>query len=388
MRILRWLAGIILALAVAAGLGWLWKGDEIRRLMVVNTLFEPEHITQNFSNMDAAFLHVDLPAGPGPASPLPKGASITLPDSTRAMMEARQVTSFLVLKDGVIRHEDYLRGTGPEDRRISWSIAKSYLSALFGVVLAEGHIDSLDDPVRKYDPRLAGTAYDAATVRDVLNMTSGVRFNEDYFDYHSDINRMGRVLALGREMDAFTLDLTETDRAPGQQWQYVSIDTHVVGMVIRGATGRSASELMAEKILAPLGLEQGGTYLTDGAGVAFVLGGLNFSTRDYARFGQMMLQDGRAGEVQVVPAEWIEQSLQPDAPTQPGQIGYGNQWWFPVDAQPGEAFGHGIYGQYLYLDRERDVLIVSTATDRNFREPGTKTAWVAEFRKIARALAP
>lgn len=388
MRILRWLGGVGLALVVVAGIGWIWKGEELRRLLVVNTLFEEDYIVENFSHMGDAFLTVDLPRGAGPVSPMPQGAEMELPDGVAEWIEARDVTSLLVLKDGAIRHQSYYLGTDAFDHRISWSIAKSYLSALFGVVYAEGAIDSLDDPVTKYVPELTGTAYDGATIRNVLNMASGVTFDEDYLDYDSDINRMGRVVALGRALDDFTAELTETFATPGDTWQYVSIDTHVIGMVIRGATGRPVSELLTEKILQPLGLERDGYYITDGDGVAFVLGGLNFITRDYARFGQMILQNGTYNGQQIVPAEWIEASTSPSAPTETGKLGYGYQWWFPRDAQPGEVFGNGIYGQVMYLDRERDVLVITTAADRRFREAGSTDERIAMFRKIARALAP
>ncbi|MFK7752941.1 MAG: serine hydrolase domain-containing protein, partial [Sedimentitalea sp.] len=174
--------------------------------------------------------------------------------------------------------------------------------------------------------------------------------------------------------------------APGEGWQYVSIDTHVVGMILRGATGRSIPDLLSEKIIAPLAPERAGHYLTDGAGVAFVLGGLNLTTRDYARFGQMIAQNGRVGEQQIVPAEWVAASTAASAPTKPGNIGYGYQWWIPVGATPGEFLGRGIYGQYLYIDQTRNVVIVSTAADRNFRGAGIHAGNIAMLRDIANAL--
>jgi CubicO group peptidase (beta-lactamase class C family) len=159
------------------------------------------------------------------------------------------------------------------------------------------------------------SAYAGASIEDVLLMSSGVTFDEDYLDPSSDINKMGRVLALGRSMDAFTADLTETFQPAGSAWQYVSIDTHVLGMVLRGATGKSIPALLSEKVVAPLGLEAAPYYVTDGYGTAFVLGGLNMRTRDYARFGQMVLQDGKHNGRQIVPADWLRQSTVPLAKT-------------------------------------------------------------------------
>jgi CubicO group peptidase (beta-lactamase class C family) len=215
-------------------------------------------------------------------------------------------------------------------------------------------------------------------------MSSGVQFNEDYFDFWSDINKMGRVLALGQSMDGFAAGITATQSTPGERWQYVSIDTHVLSMVIRGATGRSIPDLMSEKIIQPLGLEADPYYLTDGYGVAFVLGGLNLRTRDYARFGQMILQNGEWDGQQIVPADWIAASTIRSAPTRPGARGYGYQWWMPSDGRDGEFFGHGVYGQYIYIDRATGTVIAANSADRGFRQPGVQEGNIEMFRKIAR----
>lgn len=382
----KWLGRILLALVLAAVAIGVWKREELTRLMAVNSLFSAEKIVQNFSHMDRAFLTVPVPRGPLATSELSYGPETELPEGTAQWIEARAVTSLLVMKDGEIRYEEYFLGTGPDDRRISWSLAKSYLSALFGVLLEEGAIESLDDPVTRYAPTLAGSAYDGASIRNVLNMASGVVFDEDYLDKSSDINRMGRVVALGGTLDDFTASFTETFAAPGEAWKYVSIDTHVIGMVIRGATGRPVADLLAEKIIAPLGQDHDGFYLTDGTGTAFVLGGLNFTTRDYARFGQMILQDGAYGGRQVVPSAWIAESTAASAPTEPGRIAYGYQWWIPKGAHDGEFLARGIYGQYIYIDQASDVVIVVTAADRRFRDDGVDDANTAMFRRIAQSL--
>ncbi len=382
----KWLGRILLALILAAVVVGFWKREELQRLLAVNSLFSEEKIVENFSNMDAAFLTTPLSRGDGPTSELAYGAELELPEGMENWIEDRAVTSLLIMKDGKIRFEEYYLGTAPDDRRISWSIAKSYLSALFGILMNEGVIASLDDPVVQYAPKLKGSAYETATIRNVLNMASGVTFDEDYLDFNSDINRMGRVVALGGELDEFAAALQDSFAEPGETWQYVSIDTHVIGMVIRGATGRGVAELLMGKIIGPLGLEHDGYYITDGTGVAFALGGLNFTTRDYARFGQMILQDGKYGENQIVPAGWIADSTAASAPTQPEKIGYGYQWWIPVGAHDGEFMGRGIYGQYLYFDQPKGVLIVTTGADRKFREPGVNENNIEMFRKVAERL--
>ncbi|ESW59723.1 MAG: 6-aminohexanoate-dimer hydrolase [Rhodobacter sp. CACIA14H1] len=377
-RLIRILAVLLILLAAAA----LWKREEITRLMAVNSLFSEATIVENFSHMDRLFLTRPLSRGDGPVSPLPKGPEAALPPEVQDWITARNVTALVILKDGQIVHESYHQCTTPDDLRISWSVAKSFLSALFGIIHAEGKV-GIDDPVTQYVPDLKGTAYDGTTVRHILTMSSGVAFNEDYMDFWSDINRMGRVLALGQSMDGFAASLKARDADPGTRFHYVSIDTHVLGMIIRGATGEDIPDLLERHILGPMGFEKAPYYLTDGYGVSFVLGGLNVTTRDYARFGQMIADGGQWQGRQIVPRDWIDQSTRPSAP---GGAGYGFQWWIPDGAGPGEVTAQGIYGQYVWIDRSRNVVIVVNAADRGFEDEGVGAANFALFRKIAAGL--
>ncbi len=385
-RILKWAGRVLLALILAAAVVGLWKREEIARLIAVNTLFSEEKIVTNFSGMERAFLTVPVPRGDGPVSDLPRGPEMTLPADVTDWVETRNVTSLLVLHNGRIRHESYHLGTTAQDRRISWSVAKSFLAALIGISLERGEIDSLDDPVTRYAPRLADSAYDGVTLRQLLQMTSGLEFDEDYLDYDSDINRMGRVLALGGSMDGFAAGLSARAAPPGTRWKYVSIDTHALAMALRGATGRPLPGLLSERIIALLGLEAEPDYITDGEGVAFALGGLNLTTRDYARFGLMVAKMGRYGGQQIVPTGWIAASTVPSAPTPEGALQYGLHWWMPADARDGEFYAHGIYGQYIYIDRAREAVIVVTSADRGFREDGVREANIDALRSIVGAL--
>ena len=379
-RLLQALAVIVLIAAAAA----LWKRDEIARLLAVNSLFEADTIVENFSRMDQLFLTRPLSRGQGPVSPLPPGPPVALSPQAEQWIKDRSVTGLVMLKGGQIVHESYYLGTGAEDLRISWSVAKSFLAALFGILNAEGAFGSLDDQVVQYAPGLKGSAYDGATIRDVLTMSSGVAFNEDYLDFNSDINKMGRVLALGGSMDGFAAGLNARAADPGARWHYVSIDTHVIGMVIRGATGKDIPDLLEDRILAPMGLEAAPYYLTDGNGVSFVLGGLNLRTRDYARFGQMVLQGGQWQGVQVVPEDWVIAMTSPQA--RDGSA-YGFQWWIPANAAPGEVMAQGIYGQYIYINPGLGVVIAVNSADRGFEEPGVDLANIAMLRAMAAGLA-
>lgn len=395
-RIFRVAIYSLLAIALAAGAAAFWYRAEITRLMAVNTLFDEDGIVSNFSGMKDLFFWRAVPrSGETVAWPVD---SADLPENYRWKDEERQVATFLdatattslvVIRDGVLVHEEYRLGTKAEDRRISWSMAKSFLSAMFGQAVTDGRI-ALTDPVDKHVPALKGTVYEGVTVRNVLNMASGVRFDEDYLDFNSDINRMGRVLALGGSMDAFAAGLEGREREQGRLRQYTSIDTHILGMVLRSVTGKDLPELMAETLWSKLGVEDDAYYLTDSRGVAFALAGLNMRSRDYARFGQMMLDHGRFAGVQVVPREWADESVKPSAPKASDDndpFGYGYQWWVPVGAD-GEFYAIGIYGQFIYVNRPARIVIVKTSADRNFRNDGVAGSLVeAETIEMFRAIA-
>lgn len=395
---LTWLlCGTLFSLVVIAMLA-VFQREKITRLMAVNSLFAQDRIVANFTAMDTMFEHTALTTDPARVNALTAGAQMDMPSGFTAWADDRAITGIIVVKNGFIRHESYPlvsyaeddpadADIGPEQSlRISWSVAKSFLSVLMGILHEDGTIPDLDAPVIQYVPSLTGSAYNDASIRDVLQMSSGVTFDEDYLDFWSDINKMGRILALGGSMDGFAESLSDTFTQPGTQWQYVSIDTHVLGMVIRGATGRSIPDLLSEKVIQPLAPSVPPYYLTDGDGVAFVLGGLNMTTRDYALFGHMVANGGIAYGTRIVSEDWITQSTTASAPTAVGEIGYGYQWWIPVGATQGQFMARGIYGQYLYIDRTRGVVIAVNAADRAFRNDGVADTNVAMFRALAESL--
>lgn len=401
-RVIR--LAIPVVILVLAGI-LLWNYSRIQRLLAVNSLFEHEHIAYNFTHMDELFHYQVITPTPGKlrhtwqrAEPSARKGLPTSFDfegesvAVQAFLEQTDTTALLVLHHGEIVHEIYPRpeeAGGAEARRISWSVAKSFLSAVFGVALERGLIESLDDPVTKYAPALRGSAYDGVPIRHVLQMSSGVRFNEDYLDFGSDINKMGRVLAIGGSMDAFAASIEGRERESGVSRHYVSIDTHVIGMVLRGATGMPVRDFLNEALWSKLGVEQEIYYVTDEEGVDFVLGGLNMRTRDYARFGQLYLQDGKWLGEQVIPRAWVRESTAASAPASKDDgMGYGYQWWVPKRANE-EFFAIGIYGQYIYVNRVADMVVVKNSTHIRFRDDGAQGTIVEDrnielFRAIAR----
>ena len=390
-------AAIVLSIVFLAGV----FSTEIRQLYQTIHLFDADVIVHNFSHMrDIAPTKVIARQGPvntfsSQEQPLPdtflyKGEQRKLGD----FLTDSGTTALVVIQGNTITHESYYQGTQATDYRISWSMAKSFLSAIFGVAVDEGAINDLDAPVTDYVPSLKGSGYDGVSIKNVLQMSSGVYFNEDYGDFNSDINRFGRIMALGGSFDDFAASLT-SEREQGTFMHYVSIDTHVIGMVLRAATGKSIVEYFDEKLWSKLGAEQDAIYVTDSTGEPMVLGGLNLISRDYARLGTLYRDRGVLNGEQIIPADWIEKSITPDAPhLMPGKrdsadtnFGYGYQWWLPEDPDQ-EFLAIGIYGQYIYIDRKHDVVIVKNSADRNFMENDfeSKDVAVAAFRAIANSL--
>lgn len=395
--ILSFFVSIVAMGVVLAGL----YRAELRQLYTTIHLFDEDVIVANFSSMQSSFPTVTIKRS-GKVKAFGRQPK-KIPDSFEYKGEQRSMRAFLVdssatalvvIKGKDITFEDYYQGTGELDPRISWSVAKSFLSAIFGVAVNDGLIPDLNQPVTDYVPELKGSGYDGVSIKNVLQMSSGVYFNEDYGDFNSDINRFGRTMALGGSFDDFAASLT-SDREQGTYMHYVSIDTHVLGMVLRAATGRNVVDYFDDKLWSKLGTEKDAIYLTDSTGEPLVLGGLNLISRDYARLGTLYRDFGRIDGEQIIPAQWIEDSITPDAPhLMPGErdssdtnLGYGYQWWIPLKADA-EFMAVGIYGQYIYINRKADVVIVKNSADRGFMDNHyeSKDIAVAAFRAIANSL--
>jgi len=377
---------------------------EIRQLYNTVRLFDADVIVGHFSHMDDVAPIKTLTSNeqvrtltPAPAQ-LPE--TFTYQGEERSLQDwisGSSTTALVVIQDENLVFEDYYLGTQATDKRISWSMAKSFLSALFGIAVSEGKITDLNAPVTDYVPSLKGSGYDGVSIKNVLQMSSGVYFNEDYGDFNSDINRFGRVMALGGSFDDFAASLNQDPKhEQGTFMHYVSIDTHVIGMVLRAATGKTIMEYMQEKLWSKLGAEQDAFYITDTTGEPMVLGGLNMLSRDYARLGMLYRDGGVYSGEQIVPAKWIEDSITPDAPhLMPGKrdtattnFGYGYQWWLPENPDQ-EFLAIGIYGQYIFIDRKTNTVIVKNSADRGFMDNDyeSKDIAVAAFRAIANNLA-
>jgi CubicO group peptidase (beta-lactamase class C family) len=388
---------LLAALLLMVSLNW----QTSMQLYHTITLFNKDKIVSNFSNLNGIMpiANIKKSGKTHQFGQVPQALPTTYryqgeDKSLQAFLTRSSTTALLVLKGNDITFEDYYQGTNEFDQRISWSMAKSFLSALFGIAVEEGHIKSIHDLVTDYVPELKGSGYDGVTIKNVLQMSSGVAFNEDYQDFSSDINRMGRLLALGGSFDEFAASLVN-EREQGTFLHYVSVDTHVIGMVLRKATGRTVVEYFKEKLWSKLGAEQDAYYITDSTGEPMVLGGLNMLTRDFAKFGKLYLDNGRWNDEQIVPLNWVTDSVTPDAPhLMPGKrdssemdLGYGYQWWLPVNADD-EFMAIGVYDQFIYVNKKANVVIVKNSTNIDFMKNNFEIAneTTEVFRAISAAL--
>ena len=307
-----------------------------------------------FRTMDTIMPHAPVSRGATPVRALPAGTPLAL-DPT-AYMQAERVAGVLVLQDGRVRLERYGLGIGPDSRWVSFSMTKSLTSTLVGTALKSGAIGSLEDPVTRYLPALSGGGYDGVTVRQLLTMTSGVRWNEDYFDANSDVARFLQEPSRSGE-DPVVAYMSRLPRAhpPGAQWNYSTGETNLVGALVAAAEGRPLAELLSERIWSRAGMAADAVWALDQGGRE--IGGccVSATLRDWGRIGLMALENGALGGERIVPDDWFAQAVTRQADTgEPGE-GYGFQWWTQDD---GVFAAYGIFGQTIRVDPERKLVIV------------------------------
>ncbi len=297
------------------------------------------------------------------------------------LLDDTYTDGFLVLHRGRILCERYFNGMTERTLHLSQSMAKSVTAAAAGCLVAQGALDpSL--PVTHYLPELAATAYQGATLQQVLDMTSGVRFNEDYTDPFSDVGKVDvasgwKPAPAGAEdfpehMWELILSLTTRERPHGQSFVYRSIETDVLAFVLERVSGRRLPQLVSELLWQPMGADESACFTLDRAGYALADGGLNATLRDYARFGALYLKEGIFNGRQIVPAAWIKATEtgdhalfgEPYTLTTPNGA-YRNQFWIEDVARPA-IMCRGVFGQLIYIDTLRDLVVVKLSSWPDF----------------------
>ena len=378
----------------------------MNRLDFASTMFSGAHQEENFCRMHEIFPSVAMTASPTPFD-FPDGAPLALPEryrfggvdrSTEALLSETDTVALLVLVDGSVRLERYALTGSRTTHWGSMSVAKSFVSAMIGIAVADGAIRSIEEPVSDYLPELRSSAFDGVRIKDVLQMSSGARWNEDYSDPDSDINRFIAVFAHGGSFNDLAATLVR-QREPGTYNLYNSTETQVLGMLLKKATGRTIRDYTEEKLWHPLGMEQPGYWLVDSNGMEMAYGGLNATARDYAKIGELFRNGGRWQGRQIVSEAWVKASVTPDAPhLMPGDtgasdslFGYGYQWWV-MDGHEGELSAIGVYNQFVYVNPTRRLVIVKLSASHGYGSTNDETSYrefetIALFRAIGEAAA-
>ncbi|MEM9335599.1 MAG: serine hydrolase [Pseudomonadota bacterium] len=318
--------------------------------------WSPEQQVAGYRNSDRIFWTRSIPAGDSVLA-LPYArmdlddVEIRLGDSTMTVGEYFQrqsVAGLLVIRDGEILYERYGLGNDENSKWISYSVSKSVVSMLVGAAIKDGYIRDIDEKVTDYLPRLKGSSYDKTTIGNLLQMASGVAWNEDYADPESDIS------TATWETVALYDFLRNKPRSakPGVRFNYNTAETNLAGTLLRSAVGNNLSTYLSEKIWRPFGMESDATWnLSEPGGGEFGGCCINATLRDYGRIGLFALADGRLSDgTDVLPPNWMRDSTTPSK----GYDGYGYFWW--LDG-PSVFSASGIFGQGIYIDRAHKVVI-------------------------------
>ena len=363
-RTLVW-AGIA-ALLVSVG-GWYASLDKETRGLLAALPTNRDVLVWTLPQRDAAFRAMDkmtlladtrtIQPSAQPLS-LPPGKPLDVP-GIDTYMAGQRAAGLIILQDGKVRFEQYGLGFDAKGRWTSFSVAKSFTSTLVGAAIQDGAIKSLEDNLSLYIPDLRGSAYDGVTVRQLLTMSTGVRWNEDYEDPNSDVSRFNNAEP-EPGMDATVSYLRKLPRAhpPGTVWNYSTGETNLIGVLVSSATKKPLAQYLQEKIWQPAGMGAPATWLLGKTGHEIAGCCIQAETRDFARFGLFVLAGGAAGGQEIVPRAWFAMATTKQIDIgEPGH-GYGFQWWTYDD---GSVAAQGIFGQGIFIDPKRHLVIASNA---------------------------
>jgi len=346
------------------------------------------YVQWSFQHVDEVVPTLAIPASPTPAAltstPVPlDDLPVTLIDGSRtsvsSIVDSTDTDGWAVSRGGLLLTENYPRGMQPDTRHLLMSVSKSLIGMLTGTLVAQGLLD-LSKPVEHYIPRLAGTGYSGATVRNLLDMRSGIRFSEDYLDPMAEVRIIEQVIGwappiasdLPTSMYDFLAGL-ERKTEHGGPFDYRSCEADMLGWLCEVAGGSSVTELLSQNLWQPMGAEFDAYIGIDAFGSGLYDGGICASLRDMVRFGELLLNGGRSAlGVQVLPQEWVQDTWLggedsahafQTSPTSTLMIGgmYRNQCWFPA-ADHNVLLCLGIHGQMVYVNRITGVVAVKLSS--------------------------
>jgi len=341
---------------------------------------------------DAAFRQMEKLAGAhtvkagGTPHAFKTGNPLSLGVDVDAYMVSQRVAGLIIVQDNQIRLEKYGLGFSAAGRWTSFSVAKSFTSTLVGAAVRDGYIKSLDDKVSAYIAGLKGSVYDDVTVRQLLTMTSGVKWNEDYFDPKSDVAMFSKHQAdPGLDISVSYMRRLEREAPAGSKWLYKTGETNLLGVLVSQATGKTLAEYLSEKIWKPYGMEQDAVWMVGTTGHEVSGCCVSAALRDYARMGQFIIEGAKIRGKSIVPADWLEHATTKQADIGAPGRGYGYQWWTNDD---GSFAAQGIFGQGIFIDPKRKLVIATSGNWPKAVDPqGLRLARDAFFKAVQAAVA-
>lgn len=360
----KWIVGMVIALLGMAYLG----ADKDTRRLLANLPTDTDVLFWSIPQRDAAFRAMDwIPvlaswnviAAGDRVFPLPEGEPLVIATDVDAYMQEQRTAALVIIQDGKVRLERYGLDFDADGRWTSFSVAKSFTSTLVGAAIRDGFIKSIHDPVSDYIPDMKGSVYDGVSIRQLLTMTSGVRWDEDYEDENSDVARFNTHEAEpGIDATVSYMRALPREAPAGSKWVYKTGETNLIGVLVSSATGKSLSEYLSEKIWGPFGMEQDASWLLGSTGHEISGCCMQAATRDFARFGLFMLGGGKVNGEPVLPAGWIASATTGQVGIGVPGRGYGYQWWTNGDGSYG---AQGIFGQGIFIDPNRQLVIASNS---------------------------
>jgi CubicO group peptidase (beta-lactamase class C family) len=294
------------------------------------------------------------------------------------LLSRTHTTSFLVLRDRCLLVEQYGAGVQRDDMQTSFSVAKSFLSTLVGIAVARGEIDSIDEPITTYLPKLVerDDAYQDITIRHLITMASGLRYEELGLPWSDD------------SLTYYSPDLRETalsaqiERAPGEEWLYNSYNPLLMGLILERATGQRVADYMEQHLWQPMGAGHDSSWSldSDDSGFEKMESGINAVPRDYVRFGYLFAHGGRLNGKQVVPSRWVTEATRIDKVQDP-KAGY-QYWWWIDTARQQRFYARGNLGQFIYVDAHQDLVVVRTGAEFGISD------WPEVLRQVTDQISP
>ncbi len=312
---------------------------------------------------------------------------------TRKMSDFLQrlkTTGFLLVKNDVIVYEKYFQGYAKANKITSWSVAKAFISALIGIALEDNYINSIDDPITKYMPELKVSGYNNVPIKHILQMQSGVRFTENFRHQNTDIYQLlYKVFLYIQPMEKAVLNYP-SQYPSGNYFEYMGLNSQILSLLLKRTTGQNIVTYLEKKIWQPMGAESDAYWLTDNYGTEVTFCGMNCTLRDYAKFGLVYLHNGYFNGQQIIPKSWVKKSTIPDTPhLKPGATderyfkwGYQYHWWIP-EGSNGDYCATGAWGQYLYINPEKNLVGVKTGSGNKIYRSIDDVETIALFRAIA-----